>query len=197
MSRYAPIVVITLLITSTAATAQDREFLRALERAQQQRPATLTMNARIAPASEPGTPLVIHGRLFDQDGRTPVAGAVVFAYQTDREGLYNAPGSAPHSWRLRGWTKTGPDGRFVFETIRPGRYPGARIPAHVHLTVFAPAGKRYHAGELQFADDEFVPAPDLAESRSAGEFGRVRPVRTDGDAQHVDVQIRIDPRQVF
>lgn len=197
MSRYAPIVFVTLLITSAAATAQDREYLRALEQAQQQRPAALTAAARLAPASEPGTPLVIHGRLFDPDGRTPVAGAVVFAYQTDRQGLYNAPGSPPHSWRLRGWTKTGPDGRFVFETIRPGQYPGARIPAHVHLTVFAPGGERYHAGELQFADDEFVPAADLAESQRAGEFGRVRPVRTEGGAQHVDLHIRIDPRQTF
>lgn len=197
MSHRPSLLFITLLVTAAAAAAQDTAFLRALERAQDERPAALTSTARIAPASEPGTPLVIHGRLFAADGTTPVAGAVVFAYQTDRGGLYSPAGSAPHSWRLRGWANTGPDGRFVFETIRPGRYPGTRIPAHVHFTVFAPAGGRYHAGELQFADDDFVPASDREESQRAGEFGRVRPVRTAGATAHVDLQLRIDPRQQF
>ena len=197
MRRHTPLIFVTLLVTSTTAFAQDREFLRALDRAQEQRPASLAATARIAPASEPGTPLVIHGRLLDPDGRAPVPAAIVFAYQTDRGGLYNAPGSPPHAWRLRGWAKTDADGRFVFETIRPGRYPGARIPAHVHVTVFAPGGERYHAGELQFADDEFVPPAERAESERGGEFGRVRPVRTDGDVQHVDLRIKIDPRQKF
>jgi protocatechuate 3,4-dioxygenase beta subunit len=197
MTRCTSALFVTLLITSTAAIAQDREFLRALERAQQQRPDTLAMRARIAPASEPGTPLVIHGRVFDTAGRAPVPGAIVFAYQTDRGGLYDAPGSTPHSWRLRGWARTDAEGRFVFETIRPGAYPGAKIPAHVHFNLFMPNGERYHAGELQFADDELVPPSELAASQRQGEFGHVRPVRTAGGAQHVDLHIRIDPQQRF
>ena len=67
--------------------AQDTEFIQALERAQAQRPAALTSSARIAPTSEPGTPLVIHGQVFSEDGRSPLAGATVFAYHTDRGGL--------------------------------------------------------------------------------------------------------------
>ena len=173
---------VTLLVTSAALTAsavlpQDTEFIRALERAQRARPVEPQPTARIAPPSEPGTPLVIHGRVLADRGETPLANAIVFAYHTDREGLYDRPGSPPHSWRLRGWARTGPDGRFEFHTIRPGEYPGANAPpAHVHFTLFTPEG-RYHAGELQFEGD--------------------RGIRREGNVEHVEVTLRRDPAQKF
>ena len=188
--------VVTLLVTSTAA-AQDVEFTRALERAQQARPATLSSTSRIAPESEPGTPLVIHGRAFAADGKTPLANAVVFAYHTDKEGLYDRPGAAPHSWRLRGWAKTDGEGRFEFQTIRPGAYPGRQIAEHVHFNVFTATGERYHAGELHFADDTLVSAAERTTSEREGDFGSVRPVRREGRVQHVDFRIHLEPRQKF
>ena len=197
MTHHASAALVTLLITAAPLAAQDTEFIRALERAQQARPASLTTAARIAPPSEPGSPLVIHGRAFAADGRTPLAGAVVFAYHTDREGLYDRPGSPAHSWRLRGWAKTDAEGAFEFSTIRPGAYPGTRIAQHVHFTLFPAAGERHHAGELHFADDPFVGDRERTQSESAGEFGSVRPVRRQGDVQHVDVRLRLDPRQRF
>jgi protocatechuate 3,4-dioxygenase beta subunit len=188
---------VTLFITSATLAAQDVEFIRALERAQEHRPATLTSTARIAPESEPGTPLVIRGRVFNTDGTTPLANAVVFAYHTDREGLYDRQGAPPHSWRLRGWAKTDAAGSFEFRTMRPGSYPNSRNPAHVHLTVFAPAGARYHAGEVQFADDPVLPAQERERAEREGAFGSVRPVRTDQGAQHVECSLRIEPRNRF
>lgn len=140
---------VTLLITAPFA-AQDVQYIRAVERAQEQRPATLTSTARIAPPTEPGTPLVVRGQLLNLDG-SPAANAVVFAYHTDREGLYDRREKGPHSWRLRGWARTDADGRFTFETIRPGSYPNSNNPPHVHFTAFLPNGDRYHAGELQLS----------------------------------------------
>ena len=186
---------ITLLIPERT-TAQDTEFIRALERAQQDRPATLTSAARIAGSDEPGTPLVIHGRLFAADGRTPVPDAVVFAYHTDREGHYNRPGAAAHSWRLRGWTRTDGEGRFEFQTIRPGAYPSRNIAAHVHFNVFN-GRERFHAGELQFDDDPIVTASDRARSRERGLFGAIRSIRREGNVEHADVALRLDPAQRF
>ena len=141
-----------LLSTLVAITLvpQDVEYERAVVRAQQNRPATLTSTARIAPTSEPGTPLVVRGQLLGLNG-APLPNAVVFAYHTDREGLYDRRENGPHSWRLRGWVKTDKDGRFTFETIRPGSYPNSNNPPHVHFTAFLPSGERYHAGELQLA----------------------------------------------
>ena len=107
------------LVMGATLAAQDVEYQRAVERAQKERPAALTSNARIAPTSEPGVPLTVRGQLLNING-SPAAEAVVFAYHTDREGLYDKRENGPHSWRLRGWVKTDKDGRFTFDTIRPG-----------------------------------------------------------------------------
>lgn len=175
---------------------QDDEFLTALASAQRDRPQTLLAAARIAPASEPGTPLVIHGRVLGEDGRTPVAGAIVFAYHTDRDGTYDRPGAAAHSWRLRGWAQTETDGRFEFATIRPGAYPSRREAAHVHLTVYT-AKARYHAGEILFADDALLTTADRERSKQGGDFGAVRDVRREGATEHVDVNLRLTPTRRF
>jgi len=153
MKHIIGLLFVTSLVTSVAA--QDTEYIRALERAQQQRPTTLATTARIAPTSEPGRALVVPVQVLGVNG-SPVANAVVFAYHTDTEGLYDKRENGPHSWRLRGWAKTDPDGRVTFETIRPGSYPNSNNPPHVHFTVFLPSGERYHAGELQLS---MTPAP--------------------------------------
>jgi protocatechuate 3,4-dioxygenase beta subunit len=168
--------------------SQDREFVRALEAAQRERPTALSSSGRIAPASEPGDPLVVHGRAVAEDGKAPVAAAVVFAYQTDREGHYNRPGAGAHSWRLKGWVQAAADGRFEFATIRPGAYPQNKIPQHIHLQIFLPDGRRYWADELRFADDPLLPAAEREEACK---------VRTDRGVQHVDFTFRLNPRNRF
>lgn len=149
MKRVASLVsVLSIGFIGTTLTAQDVEYQRAVERAQKERPASLTSSARIAATSEPGSPLTIRGQLLGVNG-SPAADAIVFGYHTDREGLYDRRENGPHSWRLRGWVKTDKEGRFTFETIRPGSYPNSNNPPHVHFTAFLPNGERYHAGELQ------------------------------------------------
>lgn len=190
----APLAV-TLLVTAPAH-AQDVEFIRALDRAQSARPVSLASTARIAPEREPGIPLVIRGRVVHEDGTTPLAGAVVFAYHTDQGGLYDDPRNGAHSWRLRGWAETDGAGRFEFRTIRPGAYPSSRVPAHVHFTVFAGA-HRYYAGELQFEDDELLSLRERQISAARGAFAPVRPVRVEGGTQHVEIALRVEARQRF
>lgn len=182
---------------SEQAAGQDLEYNRAVHAAQLARPARLTSSERIAPDSEPGTALVVHGRAFAADGRRPLAGAIVFAYHTDRSGIYRAPGEPAHTWRLKGWAVTDSEGRFEFRTIRPGPYPGGTDAAHIHLTLFTADGMGYHAGGLLFDDDPLVSAAEREESNRAGEFGAVCAVRREGAAVHVDVNIQLDPRQRF
>ena len=180
---------VTLFVTPLAG--QDTEFIRALDKAQEQRPATLTATARIAPESEPGTPLVIHGHAFAEDGKTPLANATIFAYHTDKEGVYDRPGTSAHSWRLRGWAKTGGDGRFEFTTIRPGAYPGRREPAHIHVGIQGPGIARFWTGGILFDDDPLVTEALRAESTRAGQFGEVRTVTMRDGVQHVDFNMRV------
>ena len=178
------------------AFAQDREYIAAVERAQQQRPAAVAVSARIAPAGEPGRQMILHGRIVKPDG-TPAASTIVFAYHTDRDGLYDRREAGAHSWRLKGWARADDAGRFTFETVRPAPYPGRQIPAHVHFTAFAPSGERFHAGEIRFDDDPLVTQRDREESKRAGEFAEVRPVRREGDTEHVEFTLRIDAAQRF
>ena len=171
--RFATLV--TLFITSATLAAQDTQYISAIERAQKQRPAALAATGRIAPASEPGSPLTVRGRVLGVDG-SPAANAVIFAYQTDRAGLYDKPENGPHSWRLRGWARADADGRFTFETIRPGSYPNSNNPPHVHFTAFLADGSRYHAGELQLS----MAAPDLK-----------------GKTEEASINLRLEARQKF
>jgi protocatechuate 3,4-dioxygenase beta subunit len=188
---------IAVVLLLTPVVAQDLEYIRALVATQRDRPVRLDQTARIAPETEPGTPLVVHGRAFAADGRTPLAGAIVFAYHTDQHGRYDRPGAPAHSWRLKGWAKTGADGTFEFHTIRPGAYPRGNEPAHIHLALFTADGKRYHAGAVLFDDDKLVSAAVREESRKDAAFGVVRPVRVEKAVQHVDVNIRIVEKEKF
>lgn len=140
--------------------AIDPDFLRAWERVHERQPETLASTARIAPESEPGAPLTIRGAVVDGDERA-IRDAVVFAYQTDAEGLYDRPGTPPHSWRLHGWARTDAQGRFTFQTIRPASYPNTRIRPHVHFTVVRSNGWRYLPHELELAHGDTAPAVDV------------------------------------
>ena len=175
MTKLPLLLILTGAALAVPVVAQDVEYIRAVERAQQQRPSELSTTARIAPTTEPGAPLVVSGRLLNLQGAA-AAGAVVFAYQTDKAGLYDRRENGPHSWRLRGWARTDADGRFTFETIRPGSYPNSNNPPHVHFTAFLPSGERYHAGELQLS---------------------MTPPAASKTPERAEITLRLEPRQKF
>lgn len=182
-------ILIAIGLCATSARGQDSRWVEMWEETQRGRPEVIGSVARIAKTSEPGTPMVIHGRIVQQDGVTPAAGVVVFAYHTDAQGLYDRPGV--RGWRLHGWVRSNEQGRFTFHTIRPGSYPRTRTPAHVHFTIDSPSLPRRWTEELQFDDDPFISSRQRRESARAGTFGSVRPVTTRGGVQHVTVHLRV------
>lgn len=171
-------VTLAVLFVAATAVAQDVDWVRAWETAQKGRPANVPTAGRIAPRSEPGTPLVVHGRVLN--GAKPVPNVVVFAYQTDRTGVYNRRGSP--GWRLQGWARSDAQGRFEFHTVRPGSYPNSSNPAHIHITIEGPSLPRRWASDIEFADDPLV----RGRNRPAA-----RPVSVRNGVQHVDYEIRI------
>lgn len=120
------------------------------------RPTTLTATTRIAPASESGEPMTLEGVVRDPAGK-PVAGVIVYAYHTDAKGLY--PSKTPpknaveRHGLLRAFAKTGTDGVYRFETIRPGSYPDTQFAAHVHMHVVEPGRCHYFIDDVVFTDD--------------------------------------------
>src|SRR5262245_41618428 len=125
-------------------------------------PAQLTSRMVIASASEPGERLVIEGTVYRSDGRTPASGVLVYAYHTNARGYYaHAEGTTGQGrWHgdLRGWLRTGSDGRYRIETIRPAPYPGRDIPAHIHLHVMPEGGREQWIDDIVFDDDPLVTA---------------------------------------
>jgi protocatechuate 3,4-dioxygenase beta subunit len=124
------------------------------------RPANPPSIARIAPAGEPGEPMVLTGRVTGPDGR-PRANIVLYAYHTDAQGIYPTPAKSLGPWpdrhgRLRGWVRTDEDGRYTFETIRPGSYPSRAEPQHIHMHVIEPGCSTYYIDNVVFSDDELL-----------------------------------------
>ena len=133
-------------------------------------PAAAPSIGRLAPAGEPGQPLHVSGVVVGPDG-APISGASLYAYQTDHEGYYGVkPVSNNRDPRLKVFLRSDPQGKWAFQTIKPGSYPNSRVPAHIHFQVAAP-GRSPKIFEIVFDDDPLV----TAEMRRNPAFS-VRPI---------------------
>ena len=137
-------------------------------------PETLRSLARIAPPGEPGMPMIIEGTVTSIRG-APAANVIVYAYHTDRTGIY--PPAANRHGRLRGWVLTDAEGHYRFDSIRPGAYPSRNVPEHVHMHVIEPRVGTYFIENLEFKDD---PLNSSRSRENRGGDGFVMPVRRDG-----------------
>src|SRR5256714_15153703 len=132
-------------------------------------PEKLSWKTVIPPEKEPGEPLIITGKVFQPDGKTPAEGMVLWIYHTDRTGYYNEQDDASHP-RLNGWMKIGADGKYEFRTIRPGAYPHRSTPAHIHAHVYGPGDSERSIDEFWFKDDPRINDAEL--KRQADNGGR-------------------------
>jgi protocatechuate 3,4-dioxygenase beta subunit len=146
-------------------------------------PTTLDAAARIAPAAEPGVPMRLEGTVRDATG-VPAPGIVVYGYHTDASGVYPKGAratteAARRHGRLRGWARTGVDGRYRFDTIRPAAYPSRGAPEHVHLHVIEPGRATYYIDDVEFEDDPLL-TPARRRRPGRGGPGIARPRRENG-----------------
>jgi protocatechuate 3,4-dioxygenase beta subunit len=77
--------------------------------------------------------IVLVGYVLTRNCR-PVSGALVDVWQANAAGAYDNAG-----FNLRGYELTDEQGRYWFETVVPGEYPG-RTP-HIHVKVQGPGGR--------------------------------------------------------
>lgn len=149
--------------------------------------------------SDRGTPLRLYGVVRAFDGNTPAPGIVLYAHQTNAEGLY-ANGSPQTEWsrrhgRLRGWAMTDAQGRYAFETIMPGVYPSRDGPAHVHLFVGEPGRRPYYIDDVVFEGEFGVDAAYRARAENRGGSGIVRLQRLPdgGLVARRDIRLEVHP----
>ncbi|MFZ6025160.1 MAG: intradiol ring-cleavage dioxygenase [Bacteroidota bacterium] len=110
---------------------------------------------------EKGQKLVVTGTVLQIDGKTPAANVIVYYHQTDNDGYYSSRNDKPENQtrhgHIRGWVKTGADGKYAIHTIRPAPYPGEQIPAHIHLMIKEPCiQNEYWIDDLVFDDDPLL-----------------------------------------
>jgi protocatechuate 3,4-dioxygenase beta subunit len=130
-------------------------------------PEKLSWKTVIPPENEPGEPLIITGKVFQPDGKTPAQGMVLWVYHTDRTGYYNEKDDASHP-RLKGWMKIGADGKYEFRTIRPGAYPHRTTPAHIHAHVYGPGYSERSIEDYWFKDDPRINEKELKNAAANG-----------------------------
>lgn len=133
-------------------------------------PANALSTGSIASASEPGERLAVSGVVVGADG-SPISGASLYVYQTDAEGYYGVkPVSDNRNPRLKLFLRSGADGAWSFETVRPGSYPGSRVPGHIHFEVAA-RGVAPRVFEIVFEGD-----PLIADAMRRNPAFSVRPI---------------------
>ncbi len=183
-------VLILLLAAATAAAQAQREPIIGLPcegcaAVFDGMPAEMRSHARIAPPSEPGAPMIVVGRVLTPEGR-PQPGIVVYAYQTNDNGIYPESSAVrnPETRRhgtLRAWARTDASGRYAFDTIRPGSYPADDVPEHIHVHVIEPGCSTYYIDDIMFTDDpKLTPVQIKRIARNRGGSGISTPVREDG-----------------
>jgi protocatechuate 3,4-dioxygenase beta subunit len=95
-----------------------------------------------------GVPLTFTLAVVDSNnGCAPLAGAAVYAWHCDRDGLYSmySEGAENENY-LRGVQEADAGGSITFQTIFPGAYPG-RWP-HIHFEVYPSLAEATRAGTI-------------------------------------------------
>ncbi len=113
----------------------------------------------VATPDAQGDRIRITGRVLDGDGK-PVSDSMIEIWQADAAGRYAHPrdgGAKPNaSFKGFGRGDTNADGRYAFETIKPGSVagPGGKQQApHIVVAVFARGMPKHLYTRIYFAED--------------------------------------------
>jgi catechol 1,2-dioxygenase len=117
---------------------------------------------------EPGTVLLVSGRVWGFDTRQPLTSAIIDVWQANADGRYDNddPKTPPAKdvFKNRARLITDETGYYEYETVHPGRYligPKTWRPAHIHYLVRAQGYRTlitqlYFKGDPHNKTDEFI-----------------------------------------
>jgi protocatechuate 3,4-dioxygenase, alpha subunit len=121
----------------------------------------VSLEHRLVNGQTSGQRITIQGHVYDAH-HVGVPDAMLEIWQANAHGRYNHPADTrtdiPLESSFTGFGRTGTDeeGRFFFETVKPGRVPGpdGRLQApHIVVTVFARGLLNHAVTRLYFADE--------------------------------------------
>jgi protocatechuate 3,4-dioxygenase beta subunit len=140
----------------------------------------LPARIQLSPDKEPGERMAISGRVLSWRTGEPASGVIVYAYHTDAKGLYvGGPAGTRHA-RLRGWMRTGADGVYAFNSVKPAPYPDRTMPAHIHFIVLEPGRRPYWIDDIVFSGEFRVDAAYRAKQELRGGDGGIALTRVAG-----------------
>lgn len=114
-----------------------------------------------------GQRIIVTGRVLDEEGRG-LPGTLIEIWQANASGRYahwretDYPAPMDPNFLGVGRCRTGPDGGYRFQTIKPGPYPwgnhpNAWRPAHIHFSLLGPNLGSRLATQMYFPDDPLHP----------------------------------------
>lgn len=134
-----------------------------------------------------GQKLLVRGTAYKLNGKTPAPNVVVYYWQTGNDGMYTPEEGmderAKRHGHIRGWVKTGTDGKYAIYTIRPKPYPNTSNPSHIHLSIKEPdISNEYYTDDLVFDDDPLLTPALRKDQPNRGGSGILK-VRQRGNLQ--------------
>lgn len=148
-----------------------------------------------------GERITVSGRIFDGSGAL-VRDALIEIWQADAAGLYNSPADLrsaadPH---FSGWGRcptSAEDGRYRFETVRPGSVPfkdGRRMAPHITVWIVARGINIGLHTRMYFPDEAQANAADPVLMRIENS-ARVATLIARGSAPHFEFDIHLQGEQ--
>ncbi len=152
----------------------------------------------LASPEEAGERLFLNGTVYANDCVTPLRDVVLDIWHADDTGCYsrfeNCENPSGDDYKLRGIIRTGTDGTFALETVKPGHYlNGTQFrPSHIHLIVRHPDIENLIT-QLYFEGDPYIEI-DAAASRPDA-AGRIIPLESREDGLHgvFDIVLNVEP----
>ncbi len=129
--------------------------------------APLRTNLRLSNSN--GTPIVLKGNIFKEDGKTPIANALVEIWHCDENEVYD---NTSDEYKYRGGQKTRADGKYEFKSILPVPYKATPSdesswrPSHIHLRISVP-DQQDLITQIYFKGGKYVETDNWASSPQA------------------------------
>lgn len=139
------------------------------------------IRSNLIPENTTGEVLHLAGTIYREDGKSPLADALIESWQCDEHEKYD---NTSDDYKLRGALKTGKDGKYAFKTIIPVPYNdgGDWRPAHIHLRISSDDHQDLIT-QIYFKDDPYI--QDDPSSSSPKAANRILEIKKNASGEKV------------